>query len=88
MSYGDWRKPILGLTYVDENYVKVSLRCSRLFYFKNIHFGKLIKKISEKVGGNGGGHAVACGAYIPQDREADFIDLFDQILDNKLGVPI
>ncbi|ADP78082.1 phosphoesterase RecJ domain protein [Methanothermus fervidus DSM 2088] len=88
LSYGDWRKPILGLTYVDENYVKVSLRCSRLFYFKNIHFGKLIKKISEKVGGNGGGHAVACGAYIPQDREADFIDLFDQILDNKLGVPI
>lgn len=86
LSYGDWRKPILGFTYSDENNdkLKVSLRCSRLLAFENIHFGKIISQAARKVGGVGGGHSVACGAYIPEDKQRSFLELMDINLEKLL----
>jgi RecJ-like exonuclease len=82
LSYGDWKKPIIGFTDVsdEKDGIKVSLRCSRLLAYDGIHFGKLIKKVSEKVGGSGGGHSVACGAYIPESNLDKFLELFDSSL--------
>ncbi|HTX61898.1 MAG TPA: single-stranded-DNA-specific exonuclease RecJ, partial [Methanobacterium sp.] len=82
LSYGDWRKPIIGFTNIgdDKDGIKVSLRCSRLLTYNGIHFGNLIKKVAGKVGGNGGGHSVACGAYIPESKTDDFLQLFDSAL--------
>lgn len=82
LSYGDWKKPIIGLTDVsDENDgIKVSLRCSRLLAYDGIHFGNIIQKVSQKVGGNGGGHSVACGAYVPQSNLDEFLKLLDSAL--------
>lgn len=82
LSYGDWRKPIIGLTYVDDDKdgIKVSLRCSRLLAYDGIHFGNIIKKIAEKVGGTGGGHSVACGAYINESEVDRFLKIFDEAL--------
>jgi len=82
LSYGDWRKPMIGFTKVsdkDEN-LKVSLRCSRLLAYDGIHFGNIIRKISKSVGGSGGGHSVACGAYIPLNKKEDFLMRFDNAL--------
>ncbi|MEN4006284.1 MAG: DHH family phosphoesterase [Methanobacteriaceae archaeon] len=93
LSYGDWRKPIIGFTQ-DNNGIKagkhkaeilkVSLRCSRLLAYEGIHFGNLIRKIAVKLGGNGGGHSVACGAYIMEDKIDKFLKLFDEYLNGKL----
>jgi len=82
LSYGDWRKPIIGFTPIgdDKEGIKVSLRCSRLLAYDGIHFGNLIKKIAKKVGGTGGGHSVACGAYIPEGSTNKFLNLFDESL--------
>ncbi len=82
LSYGDWRKPIIGFTPVNgENEgIKVSLRCSRLLAYDGIHFGNIIRKVAGKLGGNGGGHSVACGAYIPQDNMDKFLQTFDEYL--------
>lgn len=82
LSYGDWRKPIIGFTDVSDEKegLKVSLRCSRLLAYDGIHFGKLIKKVAEKVGGSGGGHSVACGAYIPESNQDKFLKLLDSRL--------
>ncbi|MFY9637206.1 MAG: single-stranded-DNA-specific exonuclease RecJ [Methanobacterium sp.] len=82
LSYGDWKKPILGFTPIGDNKdgIKVSLRCSRLLAYDGIHFGNLIRKIAEKVGGSGGGHSVACGAYIPEGSTSKFLALFDENL--------
>ena len=82
LSYGDWKKPILGFTPIGDNKdgIKVSLRCSRLLAYDGIHFGNLIRKIAEKVGGSGGGHSVACGAYIPEGSTSKFLTLFDENL--------
>ncbi|MDI9435647.1 MAG: single-stranded-DNA-specific exonuclease RecJ [Euryarchaeota archaeon] len=82
LSNGDWKKPMLGFTSInDENEgLKISLRCSRLLAFDGIHFGHLISKVAKKVGGNGGGHSVACGAYIPNGKQEEFLRIFDESL--------
>jgi RecJ-like exonuclease len=75
----DWQKPIIGYTHMDsdEPGYKVSLRCSKLLGYEGIHFGNIVRDISEKCGGSGGGHSVACGAYIPEDNMDKFINLLN-----------
>ncbi|KZX15375.1 single-stranded-DNA-specific exonuclease RecJ [Methanobrevibacter filiformis] len=82
LSYGNWRKPIIGFTEVSEENsdLKVSLRCSRLLAYDGIHFGNIIRKISNSVGGSGGGHSVACGAYIPGEKKEEFLMKFNESL--------
>jgi RecJ-like exonuclease len=79
LSYGNWRKPMIGFTQVDEKSenLKVSLRCSRLLAYDGIHFGNIIRKIAKTVGGSGGGHSVACGAYIPISKKKEFLSKFN-----------
>ncbi|MGL4669177.1 MAG: single-stranded-DNA-specific exonuclease RecJ [Methanobacteriaceae archaeon] len=86
LSYGDWKKPMIGFTQIsdEDEGLKVSLRCSRLLAYDGIHFGEIIRKISAKVGGNGGGHSVACGAYIPADVKDEFLSLFNNSLNGVL----
>jgi len=82
LSYGDWRKPMIGFTQVSEedDNLKVSLRCSRLLSYDGIHFGNIIRKVSKSVGGSGGGHSVACGAYIPLNKKEEFLSIFNNQL--------
>lgn len=86
LSYGDWRKPIIGFTPIGDGKdgIKVSLRCSRLLAYDGIHFGNMIRQIAKKVGGTGGGHSVACGAYIPEGSADKFLTLFDENLKGKI----
>ncbi len=85
LGYCDWRKPIIGFTSVeDEDYLKVSLRCSRLLSYDNIHFGNIIRKVSQSLGGEGGGHAMACGAYIPENKKDEFLHLMDENLEGLI----
>jgi len=86
LSYGDWRKPMIGFTPTSDESdgLKVSLRCSRLLAFDGIHFGHIISKVAAKVGGSGGGHSMACGAYIPGGKQDQFLKLFDETLNGVL----
>jgi single-stranded-DNA-specific exonuclease len=86
LSYGDWRKPIIGFTNLgdDNGGVKVSLRCSRLLAYDGIHFGNCVRKVAEKVGGTGGGHSVACGAYIPESQVDKFLRIVDDALNGRV----
>ena len=88
LSYGNWQKPMIGFTQISENNpdLKISLRCSRLLAYDGIHFGNIIREVSQSLGGNGGGHSVACGAYIPYDKKDEFLNLFNQKLEGKLDV--
>ena len=67
LTYGDdqekmegekkqWQKPMMAFTEMgdEKDGLKVSLRCSRLLAYDGIHFGNLIKKVADKVGGTGG----------------------------------
>ncbi len=86
LSYGNWRKPIIGFTQVSEDNddLKISLRCSRLLAYDGVHFGNIIREVAQDLGGNGGGHAVACGAYIPKECKEKFLKTFDEKLEGKL----
>lgn len=84
LGYCNWKKPIIGFTQTDSDGIKISLRCSRLLSYEGIHFGNIIREISAKVGGSGGGHSMACGAYIPLDMKDEFLQLFNDELDGKI----
>lgn len=84
LGYCNWKKPVIGFTQTDEKGLKVSLRCSRLLSYDGIHFGNIVRQVASDVGGSGGGHAMACGAYIPIDKKTEFIELFNERLNGKL----
>ncbi|AMK15590.1 single-stranded-DNA-specific exonuclease RecJ [Methanobrevibacter olleyae] len=88
LSYGDWRKPIIAFTQISEENedLKISLRCSRLLAYDGIHFGEIIREVAQSLGGNGGGHNVACGAYIPKDKKDEFLNLMNEKLKGKLAI--
>ncbi|WP_405268744.1 single-stranded-DNA-specific exonuclease RecJ [Methanobrevibacter sp.] len=80
----NWKKPIIGFTQTDEKGLKVSLRCSRLLSYDGIHFGNIIRDVAGEVGGTGGGHSMACGAYIPIDKKSEFLELFNAKLNGVI----
>ncbi|MDL2271040.1 DHH family phosphoesterase [Methanobrevibacter sp. OttesenSCG-928-I08] len=84
LSLGNWRKPIIGFTKTDDGDIKVSLRCSRLLAYDGIHFGNIIREVSQELGGNGGGHSVACGAYLPEGKQDEFLDKLNNRLEGLI----
>jgi single-stranded-DNA-specific exonuclease len=71
----------------DSTIYKISARCSRLLLYRNIHMGKAMRKAALRAGGEGGGHAPACGAYIPAEHLDDFTQHFAELLSLQLGHP-
>lgn len=86
LGYCNWKKPIIGFAQTDDTGLKVSLRCSRLLSYDGIHFGNIIRKVAGQVGGSGGGHAMACGAYIPIDKKDEFLKEFNENLNGRLAL--
>ena len=87
LGYCNWKKPIIGFTQIEDTTgIKVSLRCSRFLSYDGIHFGNIIREVSREVGGTGGGHAMACGAYIPLDRKEEFIQKFNILLNENISI--
>ncbi|MBS3815557.1 MAG: DHH family phosphoesterase [Hadesarchaea archaeon] len=75
-------KPILGIV-KNNGSAKVSARCSKLLFLKGLDMAKAIREAAETVGGEGGGHAVACGARIGKEKIPEFIDEFESLLINE-----
>ena len=84
LGYCNWQKPIIGFTQTESDGLKVSLRCSRLLSYDGIHFGNIIRQVAGDVGGTGGGHSMACGAYIPLEKKEEFLSRFNNELEGKL----
>ena len=84
LGYCDWRKPIIGFTETDDKELKISLRCSRLLSYDNIHFGNIIREVSQSIGGEGGGHSMACGAYIPIYKKDEFLKLMNEKIEGLI----
>lgn len=86
LGSGNWRKPIIAFAPVSEgsDNLKISLRCSKLLAYDGVHFGSIIREVAQSLGGNGGGHDVACGAYIDKDKKDEFLNLMNEKLEGKL----
>lgn len=72
-------KPMMGLVKHD-GVAKISARCSKLLFLKGLDMGEAIKTAANAVEGNGGGHAVACGAQVNDDKIPEFIENFENQL--------
>lgn len=72
-------RPIAGIAR-EGGLAKVSARCSRLLFLKGLDMGKAIKEAAKSVGGEGGGHAVACGAQIAEEAVPEFLERFELLL--------
>ncbi len=76
-------KPMAGVVKHD-GVAKISARCSKLLFLKGLDLGRAIRKAAETVGGEGGGHAVACGAQIQADKVEEFIEKFETYILEEL----
>jgi RecJ-like exonuclease len=77
-------KPVVGVVR-DAGLARISVRCSKLLFLRGIDVAQAVRKAAEAVGGEGGGHAVACGAQVPEERLDDFLQNLENQLD--LGTP-
>jgi len=79
----DQNKPTIALSEV-KGKVKVSSRGTKYLVSKGLDLAAALKKSAEKVGGYGGGHAVASGATIPKGMEEEFLSVLDDIVGLQL----
>lgn len=66
-------KPIIATAISDDDQIKVSARGIEELVKKGLHLGVVMKKAAEECEGGGGGHDIAAGAYVPIDKEEQFI---------------
>ena len=64
--------------------VKVSSRGNQDLIRKGLNLGAAISEAAKSVGGTGGGHDIAAGAFIPKEAKNEFL----RILDMKIGLQI
>ncbi|NJF25926.1 DHH family phosphoesterase [Thermococcus sp. Bubb.Bath] len=68
----------------DESLVKGSARTTERALAKGYHLGEALREVAEKLGGEGGGHAIAAGIRFPKSRLDEFIKLFDETLGKQV----
>ena len=75
------KKVVVVISRSKEGLLKVSFRKTRE---SDIDLGKLANKVSTKLGGSGGGHASAAGAFIPEDKFQEFIGELEKCVQTML----
>ena len=68
----------------EDDQVKVSARGTEELASRGLHMGVVMQKAAEAVGGGGGGHDVAAGAYVPIDKEEEFIAKVNSLVPEHL----
>ena len=87
LSKLNWKKPIMVLSaMVDEPEVtKVSMRTNEWALGRGVDLQEALVEASAEVGGAGGGHRIAAGAFIPYDTEEEFVDSVNRILKRQFA---
>jgi single-stranded-DNA-specific exonuclease len=67
----DRSKPVIAFALDEEGFTKVSGRGCRELVDAGLDLGEVMRKASAEVGGEGGGHNVAAGAFFPGSPESD-----------------
>jgi len=73
---GSRKKPILALSLEEKGKIKLSARGTRKLVEAGLNLGKILSECCAQVGGVGGGHNIAAGATIPEEKLDDFLQEF------------
>ena len=79
----DRKKPLISITRKDSE-IHISCRGNQYLVSKGLNLGYAMKEASTKLGGHGGGHAIASGATIAGEKEKEFLDLVDEIISKQI----
>ncbi|MCC7565967.1 MAG: DHH family phosphoesterase [Methanomicrobiaceae archaeon] len=87
LSKLNWQKPIMILGDVtdDPEIAKVSMRTNEWALRRGIDLQQALMVAAEEVGGAGGGHRIAAGAYIPKTVMEEFADRVNSVLEQQLA---
>ncbi len=80
----DRSMPIIAFADSEEKGTKVSSRGTKRLVEKGLDLSEIMSKCSKDVGGEGGGHDIAAGAYIPENKEDEFISKVEDMVQKQL----
>ena len=79
----DTKMPLISIVHKN-NELHVSCRGNQYLVKKGLDLGLAMKTAAEKLGGHGGGHAIAAGATINSDKEKEFLEIVDDVINKQL----
>jgi len=74
------RKPIVAWALSEEGLIKVSSRATEEMAKDGLDLGEVMMKAAEPFEGRGGGHDIAAGAFLPVEKEGQFMELVDRLV--------
>jgi RecJ-like exonuclease len=75
--------PIIAFADADGG-VKVSSRGNYDLVRKGLNLGAAIGEAAKAVGGTGGGHDIAAGAFIPREAKEEFLKVLDRVIGGQV----
>jgi len=76
-------KPLFSISKKDSE-IHVSCRGNQYLVGKGLDLGSAMKEAANKLNGYGGGHKIAAGATISSDKEKEFLEMVDEIINTQL----
>ncbi len=73
-------KPVLAGSRTDDGRIKISARASWALVRKGLNLGRIMRKAAEKTGGVGGGHRIAAGATVPEEKLEEFLRVVKEMI--------
>lgn len=77
--------PVLGLSDLGEDRLKVSARATPEYAMEGPNIGTILREISRELGGSGGGHDTAAAARFSRERKDEFITKVERSLEEATG---
>jgi len=77
--------PLIGFAKKAQGEIKASARATQLLVSKGLDLSKVIREAAQSVNGIGGGHNIAAGATIPEGKEEEFLQKFEEKVKKQLS---
>ena len=78
-------KPIVASARADEGLIKISARATEAMAKGGLDLGDVMMRAAEPFEGRGGGHDIAAGAFLPEEKREDFLLMVDGLVGEQLG---
>ena len=76
-------KPLFSLVKKDDE-IHISCRGNQYLVSKGLDLGSAMNEAGKKLNGHGGGHKIAAGATIGSEKEEEFLEIVDDIINNQI----